>query len=273
MTGYRRLSTDFLSTRLFGPVALGLGWAPPIRYLLRRHRILRLLRRIPPGAVLEVGCGSGALLHDLAEAGYQATGLETSEPARAMAKAIAQAGQGSQRLLAEPDPSWHGHFDLICAFDVLEHIADDGLALDEWLAWLRPSGYLCLSVPAHSHRWGAGDEWAGHYRRYDRQPLKKLLQERGLIIEHFECYGFPLANLTESVGNRTYRRLLANRDREFAKEEASAFSGVERGDYLRLFRRLDSMAGRTALRLAMVMQALTCRTDLGSGYLVLARRS
>lgn len=272
MTESQGSSTTFRSSGLFGPVAPGLGWAPPIRYLLRRQRVLRLLRRIPAGTLLEVGCGSGALLHDLAKAGHDAHGLETSEPARTMAIAIAQAGRGSQRLLAEPDLAWLGHFDLVCAFDVLEHISDDNQTLDEWLSWLRPGGRLCLSVPAHGHRWGAGDEWAGHYRRYNRQPLREMLQRRRLIIEHFECYGFPLANLTEVLGNRTYRRLLAARDREYAKEEASSFSGVERGDSVRLFRRLDTVAGRAALRLAMAMQAITSRTDWGSGYLVLARR-
>lgn len=267
------LSPSFRSSRLFGPVAPELGWAPPIRYLLRRRRILRLLQHLPAGNLLEIGSGSGALLHELAEAGHDAIGLETSTQARSMAEAIAVAGRGNQRLVTSPAPSWAGHFHLVCAFDVLEHIADDGQALDEWLSWLRPGGRLCLSVPAHGHRWGAGDEWAGHYRRYDRHPLKALLRGRGLVIEHFECYGFPLANLTELLGNRTYRRLLANRNREYAKEEASSLSGVDRGEYLQLFRKLDTVYGRVALRMAMAMQALTSRTDWGSGYLLLARSS
>ena len=38
-----------------------------------------------------------------------------------------------------------------------------------------------------------------------------------------------------------------------------------------MFRRIDTIAGRAALRLANIAQALTARTDLGSGYLVLAR--
>lgn len=258
-------------TGLFGPVAPTLGWAPPLRYLMRRHRVLKLLRQIPPSALLEVGCGSGALLHELARAGHDAIGLETSEPAIRMAREIARMGNGRQHLQASPGLDWAGRFDLVCAFDVLEHIEDDGAALDQWLSWLRPGGSVCLTVPAHTRRWGAGDEWAGHYRRYDRAGLTALLHAKELAIRHFECYGFPLANLTEGLGNRTYRRLLSQRERTYSNEEASSFSGVERSDYLRLFGKLDTIPGRAALRMAMAAQSLTARTDLGSGYLVLAR--
>jgi len=265
-------TSDLIIHPLFGPIAPALGWVPPIRYLLRRTRILRLLRRVPGRSLLEVGCGSGALLHELANNGYAAYGLEDSAPAREMAKAIAGEGKGTQRLHAEPAANWKSHFDIVCAFDVLEHIADDGFALDQWLSWLRPEGHLCISVPAHSRRWGAGDEWAGHYRRYDRGTLLDLLNRRNLEIEHIECYGFPLANLTEMLGNRTYRRLLAGRDRKYAKEEASSLSGIDRTEYLQLFNKLNTMPGRAALRLAMLMQSLTSSTNWGSGYLVLARR-
>ena len=55
----------------------------------------------------------------------------------------------------------------MCAFEVLEHIDDDALALKQWREYLRPSGWLLLSVPAHQDQYGAADELVGHYRRYD----------------------------------------------------------------------------------------------------------
>ena len=258
---------------LFGLVAPSLGWAPPLRYLLRRERILRLLGPMPPARLLEVGCGAGALLDEFAAKGHAGTGLETSPRAVALARAIAQATGSGQTLVTEPGPDWAGTFDLVCAFDVLEHVADDAGALAQWLAWLRPGGRVCLSVPAHRSRWGAGDEWAGHHRRYDRRDLVDLLAAHGLEIEHLECYGFPLANLTEWLGSRTYRRLMEERQRTVTSAEASAESGVERSDYLRLFRRMDTLAGRAALRCNFLLQSLAAGTDLGSGYLVLARRA
>lgn len=268
-----QVEAPWFRSPLFGLVAPSLGWAPPLRYLLRRERVLKLLRPLAPCRLLEVGCGAGALLDELAYKGHAATGLETSPRAFALARAIASATGGSQTLAMQPESSWEeAGFDLVCAFDVLEHIADDAGALSLWLGWLRPGGLVCLSVPAHRSRWGAGDEWAGHHRRYDRRDLVGLLDSHRLEVQHLECYGFPLANLTEWLGSRTYRRLMDERQRDVSSAEASAESGVERTDYLRLFRRMDTLPGRLALRCNFVLQSLAAGTDLGSGYLVLASR-
>lgn len=260
------------SSDLFGVVAPSCGWAPPLRYLLRRKRVLRLLRPSLPCSLIEVGCGAGALLHELGAGSDDVIGLETSVPALTIARSIATAMGGSQKLVEVSDPVWKGSKDLVCAFDVLEHIEDDHAALRTWMDWLKPTGRLCISVPAHRHRWGAGDEWAGHWRRYDRSDLVELLKAHGLVIEHLECYGFPLANLTEAIGARTYRRLMKERGSATSIERATESSGIERSDYLRLFRWIDSPLGRFALRAALGMQTLTRRFNWGSGYLVLARR-
>lgn len=261
-----------LRTKLFGVVAPSAGWVPPLRFLLRRARVLALSRRWPRGRLLEVGCGGGALLPEFSAAGHAVVGLESSERALATARRVADATGGGYAVLGRPDEAWPQAFDLVCAFDVLEHIEDDAGALDQWLGWVRPGGLVCLSVPAHRRSWSAGDEWAGHYRRYDRSDLEALLASRGVQVEHFECYGFPLANLTEWVGARTYRRLIAERAANVDRSEATAGSGVDQRDSTRLFRWMDTLPGRLALRAALLVQALFARTDLGSGYLVLARK-
>lgn len=257
---------------LLGIVAPAAGWVPPLRFLLRRRRILRLAAGWPASRLVEVGCGGGALLADFAAAGHEVIGLESSPRALSVARAVARASGGSQYVTDAPGTDWVGRFDIACAFDVLEHIQDDAAALEQWVSWLRPGGMLCVSVPAHRSRWSAGDEWAGHYRRYDRAELESKLASRGLAITHFETYGFPLANLTEWLGAATYRKLLAARRAGTAKEEASAGSGVDHRDAAGLFRWVDTMPGRLALRACFALQAAFARTELGSGYLVLARK-
>ncbi|MGR4894267.1 class I SAM-dependent methyltransferase [Stenotrophomonas sp. LARHCG68] len=255
-----------------GIVAPADGWSPPIRYLLRRARILQLIRDIPPGSLLEIGCGSGALLCDLSRQGHSAQGLETSFQARHMAIRLAELCKTTYSISPEPLREWAGHFNTICAFDVLEHIEDDARALQEWSRWLAPSGKLILSVPAHRSRFGAGDVWAGHWRRYDRKDLKELLSSNGYAIEHFECYGFPLANMTELVGNLVYSKKLKQRDTQ-SKAQASAASGVDRSDYVQLSDWITSLPGQFMIATGSAMQTISRNLDWGSGYLVMARRA
>lgn len=271
-TSHSQSASTVVVSPLLGVVAPTLGWAPPLRFLLRRARVLSMVSRLPPGKLVEVGCGAGSLLHELARANWEAVGIETSERARCIAESIASTGEGKQTIVDRPDPAWNGDRDLVCAFDVLEHIENDDMALLEWSKWLRPGGYLCISVPAHRKRWSAGDEWAGHWRRYDRRDIEVLIGSNGLVLEHMECYGFPLGNITEWYGDRFYRRALKERGPGTSKEYATQGSGVNRDYYLNRFNRIDSFAGRAAIRLANALQALAVRTDWGSGYLFLARK-
>jgi SAM-dependent methyltransferase len=223
--------------------------------------------------LLEVGCGAGALLVDLSLMGFNCTGLETSARAVEMAAALSAGSDTNHEIVSTPGEGWQSRYGLVCAFDVLEHIEDDVDELARWFSWIRPGGHLLISVPAHSSRWGVGDVWAGHYRRYDREPLLKMLSEQGLRIDHVECYGFPLANFTEWVGQRAYRKLMIGRDEALCKEIASAESGVQREAYLRHFGWIHSMPGRVALRACFLAQKLALESDFGSGYLVLATRT
>jgi SAM-dependent methyltransferase len=259
-------------SRTLGVVAPELGWVPPLRFLLRRHRILRLLAEPRLGRLVEVGCGAGALLHELAGRCAEAVGIEQSERARSLAAALGRAGGGKQTIVSAADAAWPGDRDLVCAFDVLEHIEHDAEAIEEWVRWLTPHGRLCISVPAHRRRWGAGDEWAGHWRRYDRSDIESLLVSKGLAITHIECYGFPLGNLTEWVGERYYRKALLERTTAVDKEAATSESGVDRAYYLKRLKLLDSPLGRSLVRAANAMQDAASDSSLGVGYLVIARK-
>ena len=72
-------------------------------------------------------------------------------------------------------------FDVLCSFEVLEHIEDDLGELQRWVTHLKPGGMVIVSVPAHRHRFAAADEGVGHFRRYDPVDLVDLLESAGLV--------------------------------------------------------------------------------------------
>ncbi len=65
-------------------------------------------------------------------------------------------------------------FDVVVAFDVLEHVADDRLMVDEILRVLKPGGFFVFTVPAFNCLFSSHDRTLGHYRRYDKCMITKL---------------------------------------------------------------------------------------------------
>ena len=181
----------------------------------------------------------------------------------------------SVRVHAAPDAAWGASFGILCAFEVLEHIEDDREALARWRTCLKPGGVQLLSVPAHVSLWTVGDEWAGHFRRYGRTALCRLLSDAGFSVERFECYGFPLTNLSERLSAPSYaRRIHRNGGRvQHDRRRNNDRSGIDRGPHLKLYPLLRSFPGKLALRICLAVQHAFIRTDLGSGYLVKARRT
>jgi len=80
-------------------------------------------------------------------------------------------------------------FDLVCAFDVIEHIDNDRLALAELCRVTASGGVLLLSVPLHASRWTVFDELVGHRRRYEPEALDSLLHQHALSVQHSAVYG------------------------------------------------------------------------------------
>lgn len=262
--------TDTLDTDpLFGPLAPDLGWVPAPRYLLRRRRILRQLRRQAFSSALEIGCGAGMLLQELSRQGVQCTALETSPQARELIVRICQRSGQTVDLHESPAPGWKDAFPLLMAFEVLEHIEDDAAALETWRTWIEPDGLLLMSVPAHPRLWSTADVWAGHYRRYRKQGLLSLLERSGFEVEHIECFGFPLGNLTERIQARSIAR---SQDVHASQEANNARSGIERTHVMRYFPWMKSAPGKLAFHVAFAAQAAFRGLPLGNGYLVRARR-
>ncbi|MHB1589053.1 MAG: class I SAM-dependent methyltransferase [Metallibacterium scheffleri] len=80
-------------------------------------------------------------------------------------------------------------FDLVCSFDIVEHVDDDATALAELSRVCAPGGILLLSVPLHEAAWTAFDDFVGHRRRYEPQDLINMLRRHGFDIERSAVFG------------------------------------------------------------------------------------
>ena len=86
-------------------------------------------------------------------------------------------------------PCADASFDLVCAFDILEHVVDDDAALAELDRVAAPGATLLLSVPLHPEAWTPFDDFVGHYRRYEPAELVERLARHGFHIERSAVYG------------------------------------------------------------------------------------
>jgi len=257
----------------YGPALPKANWVPAPRYLLRRDRVLRHLKKVKPGRVVDIGCGPAALLSEMAAKGFKAYGVDRAQQALNLAIHF-DCPESPMTLQSELDPAWRGSFDLILSFEVIEHLERDVEAMAEWSNYLKPGGLMILSTPAHPSRWNAADVWAGHVRRYTREGLTQAVTEAGFTIETLECYGFPLANVMELWRAHAYGKVL----KQAAKSDKSAHdltdeSGSDRSVESRFWRLFASKPLAAAMWLACQIQRPFLQTDLGNGYLVIARKT
>jgi SAM-dependent methyltransferase len=233
---------------------------------LRFDGIRAALRVARPNTVLEIGAGEGALGSWLARQ-YDYVGVERDDRSRAVAAArIAALGRG--RVVGDLAETGDEPFDLVCSFEVLEHIEHDEAALRDWHGRVRPDGFLLLSVPAHSAQYGAADRLVGHFRRYDRDGLAAMLFDAGFRVERISSYGAGFGHILQRGRNFLAARSLERTEAAASVEERTASSG-------RWFQP-GGTAAATALAAAAapgrLLQAPFARSDRGTGYIALARR-
>jgi SAM-dependent methyltransferase len=171
--------------------------------------------------ILDVGCGTGANLLMLSKYG-DAEGVDISEDALAFCR---ERGLDKVKLgAAEELPYDDGTFDLVTAFDVVEHIDDDLAGLSEMRRVLRPGGRVLLFVPTFMFLWGLQDEVSHHRRRYRLPELRRVLEQAGFEIERT-----TYANITFFVPILLIRKLMRLTGMNAASENninVTAFNGI-----------------------------------------------
>ncbi len=165
---------------------------------------------VPPGSrALEVGCGTGYVLRALQErCGLRVTGSELFGEGLRFA-----AGRVPAAELVELDARempFEAEFDLVGAFDVIEHIDDDLGVLRGMHRALRPGGALVVTVPQYPGLWSAADDHAHHVRRYRRRELVERTEEAGFRVSRVSSFVMSLlplmaaARIRQRVSPRPY---------------------------------------------------------------------
>jgi SAM-dependent methyltransferase len=138
--------------------------------------------------VLEIGCGTGFVLahtrHTYPDAELNGSDIFTEGLQFAQSR-VPNATLFQMDACHIP---FREEFDLIGAFDVLEHIEDDQAALNQIFAACQAGGGIVLTVPQHQWLWSATDDYAHHKRRYTRRELVAKVQAAGFNIQYVSSF-------------------------------------------------------------------------------------
>jgi SAM-dependent methyltransferase len=137
-----------------------------------------------PARALDLGCGPGGFLSALSARCERviAADFDTQSLASLAERDLPANARGRVQLGCDALPFCDAAFELVCLYDVLEHLDDDLAALREIRRVLAPGGLLALSVPAYPWLFSNNDRVVGHRRRYTRASLRTVLQRAGFKL-------------------------------------------------------------------------------------------
>jgi SAM-dependent methyltransferase len=131
---------------------------------------------------LEIGCGTGYVLSAVAKAFPNAMTYGSEIFIEGLKHAATRLTTANLMQMDARNIPFSEEFEVIGAFDVLEHIHEDELVLSQIYSALKPEGYLILTVPQHPWLWSAMDEYAFHVRRYNARDLQQKIEASGFKV-------------------------------------------------------------------------------------------
>ena len=179
------------------------------RNRLFKRLVLRELRGRRHARLLEIGCATGDfILHLLDQPKLEITGSEVYLAGlQAARKRLPQVEfvqfDVTQGIIGQS-------YDIISAFDVLEHIEDDRAAIAHIYDMLSDEGITLISAPQHPFLWGRLDEIVRHKRRYTRAEMVSKLSESGFAVERVTSFVFalfPLMALSRLTDRKERKRM------------------------------------------------------------------
>jgi 2-polyprenyl-3-methyl-5-hydroxy-6-metoxy-1,4-benzoquinol methylase len=230
---------------------------------LRWDAVERRLPLDPRSSVLEVGCGLGGLSQLLAER-FPYAAVETDATAARSAHERVRPYGGTVLCgdTSALEPGFHA--DMVCAFEVLEHIEDDRAAVRDWSAHVTPGGRMIVTTPGYPDRFGPADARVGHWRRYDAATLAALLRDAGLDDIDVRHYGGPVSFALDATRQRLAK--LDSRHTPSDRMTATASSGQLLQPRGGLSARMTRIVSYPAVLMARAFP------DQGAGLIAVGRR-
>lgn len=159
---------------------------------------------------LEIGCGTGFVLSGIAQKFPEARLVGSEVFSIGLPYAASRAKTAELIQMDARKIPYFEEFDVIGAFDVLEHIKEDEAVLAAMLYSLRPGGGVAITVPQHPWLWSSADENACHVRRYKVDEMRLKLLRAGFKIE-FET-SFVSLLLPAMLASRLIKKYLSDQD-------------------------------------------------------------
>jgi SAM-dependent methyltransferase len=131
---------------------------------------------------MEIGCGTGFVLSGIASAFPSAALVGSEAFIEGLGFAASRVKNARFIQMDGRKIPYEEEFDVIGAFDVLEHIEEDEAVLAEAFRATKPGGGLLLTVPQHPWLWSATDEYACHVRRYSPAEIHAKVRRAGFEI-------------------------------------------------------------------------------------------
>jgi 2-polyprenyl-3-methyl-5-hydroxy-6-metoxy-1,4-benzoquinol methylase len=140
------------------------------------------------GNILEIGSGIGNISKFFIQNGSSITLSDTDESYfKKLKTSFSKTNIASIDLVDENFTGKYSHlfqkFDTVIFLNVLEHVNDDGLAIDNCKQFLKQGGSLVILVPAYSFLYSLMDKELHHHRRYTAKKLSALVSEKKLIVK------------------------------------------------------------------------------------------
>lgn len=173
--------------------------------------------------MLEIGAGVGQNVRALARYG-PVDCVEVSE----LGLAALRCRDDVRHIYDRPVPvALKRRYDVIGAFDVLEHLEDDSGVVRWTFDNLNPGGWFIATVPAYPWLFSWHDVALHHHRRYTHHGLIRLVEPHGILLQqgYFVSSLFPMAVATRLRSVISYRRS-HGRHRPSAKKQSGKMSGT-----------------------------------------------